>query len=600
MLRPQLNKYRHYTDHSGIWQFKTDPDNIGEKEQWFCDFQTNMEIAVPGSWNEQLQEEGLLNYIGNAWFSKDVFISKLHQNQRIWLWIGSADYHAKIWINGNYICEHTGGFIPINLEITDFINDNAENRLTIRINNILDADTIPQGIDKQNYINENRMREETFPAARFDFFPYGGIHRPVMVYSTPEQCLTDIIVNTRISNETDGLVDVEVISDSLKEGVVNVTLSGHNNLVEETGIIRNNKATVSLKIKSCRLWSMEDPFLYDLAVILNNGEKVADQYSLKIGVREVRIEGYKLLLNNKPVFLKGFGKHEDFPVTGKALNLPLIIKDFSLLKWINANSFRTSHYPYAEEVLDIADRKGILIIDEVAAVSLDFRHTTPQTLINHKNAIKKLISRDKNHPSVIAWALGNEPNLAGETEYHNGSGKKYWEEVFSYAKSLDTSRPFTVPNCPRAGKNDPVYTLSDFISINRYYGWYENPGQIELGVQRMSEEMDYLAETFKKPILVSEFGTDTMPGFHSTEPTMFTEEYQAEFIKAYCNLIESKEYTMGEHIWNFADFRTPQIFRRVVLNLKGVFTRTRDPKAAAFMLKDMWSNNKSVSSNFSK
>jgi beta-glucuronidase len=588
MLRPQLNKFRDLNDHSGIWKFKIDPNNEGEKNKWNEKFESDLDIAVPGSWNEQLTEEGLMNYSGTAWYQKDIFIPGNFEGKKIWLWIGSADYNSKAWLNGKYLGEHIGGFLPINFDISDSAKINSFNNLTILVNNELSPDTIPQGVYTQNYIDEKRMREETYPAARFDFFPYGGIHRPVYVYTTPNNFINDITVSTSIQKKSMGIVDAEVEIISKENAEINFILDGNGKRIESKGKNIGEKSAVSFDINACRYWSMEDPFLYDLIIQLKNGDEIIDEYSLKVGVREVRIEGVKLLLNNKPVFLKGFGKHEDFPVIGKSLNLSLIIKDFSILKWINANSFRTSHYPYAEEVLDIADKKGFLIIDEVAAVSLDFRHTTPQTLINHKNAIKELISRDKNHPSVIAWALGNEPNLAGEEEYHNGAGKKYWQEVFDYARTLDSSRPFTVPNCPRAGTNDPVYSFSDFISINRYYGWYENPGQIDLGVKRMGEEMDYLAEKFNKPILVAEFGTDTMPGMHATYSQMFTEEYQSEFLQKYCELIESKNYTIGEHVWNFADFRTPQIFRRVVHNLKGVFTRNREPKAAAFLLKKIW------------
>ncbi len=591
MLRPQFNKFRNLYDQSGFWKFKIDPENTGEKLNWFNGFDSEFDIAVPGSWNEQLQEEGLMNYIGTAWYSKQIFIPEHVVEKRIWLWIGSADYYCKAWINGNLLGEHNGGFLPIFFEITDFIKLDSINELIIKVDNKLTSDTIPQGVGKQNYIDENRMREETFPPARFDFFPYGGIHRPVYIFTTPEHFINDITVKTFFLSLRKGKADINVEVNPDKNFYVYFTLED-----EGKGSVINGKFNedfnTSFEIDDCRFWSIEDPHLYNLKIRLMDNQDTIDEYTLKIGIREVKINGFKLLINNKPVFLRGFGKHEDFPITGKALNLPLLIKDFSLLKWVNANSFRTSHYPYAEEVLDLADKKGFLIIDEVPAVSLDFRHVTEQTLNNHKNSIKELLARDKNHPSVIAWALGNEPNLAGEDEYHNGSGKKYWEEVFNYAKTVDNTRPLTVPNCPRAGQNDPVYFLSDFISINRYYGWYENPGQIELGVKRMEEEMDNIAETFKKPILVSEFGTDTMPGFHSTEPAMFTEEYQSEFIKAYCNLIESKEYTIGEHIWNFADFKTPQIFRRVVYNLKGVFTRTRDPKAAAFLLRELWLKNK--------
>ena len=588
MLRPQLNNYRWVFDQSGIWDFKFDPQNIGEKENWFNGFETDLELSVPGNWNEQVQEDGIMDYVGAAWYSKDILIPEYVAFQKVWLWIGSADFYTKVWINGISAGEHLGGFLPINLEITPNIKMGKSNRIVIKVNNELCAETIPQGVTQNNYIEEKRMREETYPAARFDFFPYGGISRPVYIYSTPEAHLKEVKVKTTLLSEHSGKVEVEAETAYVKNGYIIFNLEGRGFSESITTEVTGNRAKAAFTVENCKFWSTEDPFLYDLKVNLGAADKTTDEYSLRIGVREVKVEGYKLLLNNKPVFLKGFGKHEDFPIIGKSLCNQVLVKDFSLLKWINANSFRTSHYPYAEEFLDMADKKGFLVIDEVPAVSLDFRHVNGKTLQNHKNSIKELIDRDKNHPCVISWSLGNEPNLAGESEYHNGSGKKYWEEIFSYARSLDSTRPHTVPNCPRAGQDDPVLALSDFLSLNRYYGWYENPGQIELGTKRMGEEMDLLAEKYNKPILITEFGTDTMAGLHSISDQMFTEEYQAKFIEYYCRLIESKPYAIGEQVWNFADFRTPQIFRRVVNNLKGVFTRTREPKLAAFRLKEIW------------
>ena len=352
--------------------------------------------------------------------------------------------------------------------------------------------------------------------------------------------------------------------------------------------IFNNYGETEIEINQCRLWSNDDPYLYNFCFQLSDDKSVVDEYSLPVGIREVIVRGNKILLNGKEIFLKGFGKHEDFSIIGKGLFLPLVVKDFELMKWINANSFRTSHYPYSEELMSFADRKGFLIIDEVPAVSLDFRYVSNKSLANHKEFINLLIDRDYNHPSVIMWAAGNEPNLVGEETYYNGKGRDYWKEIIGYTKELDSTRPVTVPNCQRAGRRDPVFEFCDVISINRYYGWYEYPGQLDKAIEILSNEMDEIYDRYKKPIMMTEFGADTMPGHHSTSDQMFTEEFQAKLIERYIKLIESKSYTVGEQVWNFADFRTPQHFRRVVFNLKGVFTRDRAPKMAAFKLKELW------------
>lgn len=590
MLYPIVNNYRNTLDLNGIWNFKTDPDKKGEKEKWFKSFNTSVSIAVPGSWNEQLEELGLLHYTGNAWYSKNIFIPPSFKSNRIILRIGSVDYNSKFWIDGKFVGENKIGFLPVELDITGFISPGKESLLVILVNNELNDESIPQGITSGRFRNEKRLREETNPPTRFDFTPYGGIHRSVQLVSLPEISIDKIRIDTAILNTKTGLINAEVFINTKIDGIVSAEVMYGKKTIKTENRFRGNKSTLKLKIDNCKFWSPENPFLYDIKFKLLRGSEIIDEYLLPVGVREVVIKGNKFLLNGKEVYLKGFGKHEDFDVIGKGLFLPLMVKDFELMKWINANSFRTSHYPYSEEMMAYADRKGILVIDEVPAVSLDFRRVNGTTLKTHKVHIQRLIDRDYNHPSIIMWAVGNEPNLVGDQEYYNGSAKKYWKEIFGFTKKLDSSRPVTVPNCTRAGVNDPVFEFSDVISLNRYYGWYEYPGYLEEAVEILGKEMDTIYKKYKRPVLFTEFGVDTMPGFHSISTQMFTEEYQQLFLDAYIKLIRSKEYTIGEHVWNFADFRTPQHFRRVVLNLKGVFTRSREPKSAAFLLKKIWQN----------
>ncbi len=588
MLKPQQTISRLRLSCDGLWNIKIDRENVGDVNGWSAGFAPDADVAVPGSWNEQLAEIGVMNYIGVAWYQTRVFVPTAFEGKRIVLRIGSADFSARVWINGKFLGSHEFGFLPFEFEVTDHVAVGKSALVVVRVSNELTDDTVPQGVTTENYIAENRVRDETFPPARFDFFPYGGIHRSVELYATPKEYIDDIDVQTNILSASDGLVRAKIQLTCLDGATVGFRLeSDEQNWTQEANV-ENGVAEASIAVNPCQFWSCEHPQLYLLTIQLRRDGELIDEYQLNVGIREVKVEGAKLLLNGKPVFLKGFGKHEDFPVLGKALSLPLLVKDFGLLRWINANSFRTSHYPYAEEVLDYADRKGILIIDEVADISRDFRYTSPKSLENHKAYLRELIARDKNHPCVIAWSLSNEPNYLAELEYHDGRGDAYWKELAQHARALDETRPITIPNLQRATINDPAFNYCDFISINRYYGWYENPGQMDVAGKRLSEELDAIYEKYQKPILVSEFGADTVAGLHSTTDQLFTEEYQVKFLETYCAVIASKPYTIGEHVWNFADFRTPQHHRRVVMNLKGVFTRTREPKRAAFFLKEHW------------
>jgi beta-glucuronidase len=585
-LYPQQNDIRNALNISGIWKFKKDSANIGEAGQWYNGLSGSTPIAVPGSWNEQLDD--MRDYLGLAWYEQNSYVPKNWKGQKIYLRVGSANYAAKVWVNGKPVGTHQGGALPFAFEITNYINWDAQNRVTISVENILKPGRVPVGgLPPGGMFNNN-------PRSNFDFFPYCGLQRPVWLYATSKNAVTDITVKTTI-NGNDGMVEVALT----KEGISNsakIKLEGDGQSYESNIIFTGNSAVTTIKVPAAHLWNMDDPFLYNLVVTLNNAKETTDKYELPVGIRTVSTNSKQILLNGKPVFLKGFGKHEDFPVFGKGTAYPVIVKDYNLLKWIGANSYRTSHYPYDEEYMNMADREGILIIDEIPAVGLYFDSNID--LINERKEmcrqqIKELVTRDKNHPSVIMWSLANEP-IAAKMEF--GSGKKivadevslnFFKELFKTVKEADNTRLSVIVGLQ--GGPDEWLNLSDVVCINRYYGWYSQNGDIKTAAKIFSDELDYLYNQFHKPILVTEFGADTYPGMHADQPEMFTEEFQVEFIKTYLDVADTKDFVTGMHIWAFADFKTTQgVIRFGGMNWKGVFTRDRKPKMSAHYLKARW------------
>jgi beta-glucuronidase len=268
------------------------------------------------------------------------------------------------------------------------------------------------------------------------------------------------------------------------------------------------------------------------------------------------------------------------------------VRDFELMRWTGANSFRTSHYPYNEELMQMADRMGFLVIDEVPATSLGFLSDRFDDLTglleNHKRVLKELIDRDRNHPSVISWSTANEPNLWNEPSYGNEASRRYFREIYQHVRSLDPSRPVIAITTPTFSVEDDSLAACDIIGINRYFGWYTEPASLKAAGVKLDREMDALFARYGKPIMITECGADTIEGAHSTTVQMFTEEYQTELLRVYAAVADQKAYCAGFHVWNFADFLTPQHFRRVILNRKGVFTREREPKGAAFFLRSHW------------
>ncbi|MFX0074267.1 MAG: glycoside hydrolase family 2 TIM barrel-domain containing protein, partial [Candidatus Hermodarchaeota archaeon] len=445
-----------------------------------------------------------------------------------------------------------------------------ENLLGVRVDGQLAKEHVPpKGRVLGNY-----------PETNYDFYPFCGIHRPVLLYAIPNIGIKDITVITLIK-DTLGILDIKLETIGIVGATARFSLRGFETDLIKEFKIEDNIQEITLEVKSAKFWDTKNPNLYNLTIEVLKDSAVIDSYSLWVGIRTIEVIGDKLLLNGKPVYLKGFGRHEDFPITGRGYVPAVIIKDYSLMEWIGANSFRTSHYPYSEQMMDMADRLGFLVIDEIPAVGLTFnRNVIERELELCTQYIQELISRDKNHPSVIMWSLANEPHSSAKS-------KEFFKNLYDQTKVLDKSRPITVVNM--MGVREKAFEFCDILCINRYYGWYLQPGKIDEACQSLSEEIDKLYERYHKPILLSEFGADTIPGWHSQPPEMFSEEYQAEFIEKYIEVCRSKPYLVGEHVWNLCDFKTSQgITRMGGINYKGVFTRDRKPKMAAHLLRKLW------------
>lgn len=596
MIRPQRNKCRDLLDLSGIWEALPDPGEIGEANGWQSGLRgQTYQLAVPASWNEQLAEAGLMNYVGDMWLQTRTFVPASWSGQHLALQFGSADYEAKVWVNGHFVGHSEAQHLPFELDISGRVEVGQEALIVVRVTNLLPIDGPTQRVTRDDYVAEGRPRDEYLPTVRFDFFPYGGLNRPVYLTATPQTRIKSVRVSPSIVGTT-GVLDFEI--DTTLGADRAIIVVSHKGITESAVIWLTGEQTTQraqLRIADCPLWSPDAPNLFDVRIDLVAGAAgQIDEVRLKTGVREVRVAGNQLLLNNQPLVLKGFGKHEDSPIRGRGLDLPQMIKDFQLLKWCGANSVRTSHYPYAEEFYDLCDAQGILVIDEVFSINLDFRKVNEATLDAHKSAITQLIARDGHRPCVIAWSLANEPGYLGEKNYAKDSAA-YWAQLFAHARTLDATRPLTHANVGYAGLDDPAFDQSDFLMINRYYGWYQEPAQLDLAIPRLVADFDQLAKEHGKPIFVAEFGADALAGQHATYPQLFTEDYQADFIHAYWSAITDHPDVIGGHVWNFADFRTAQHGRRVVFNLKGVFTRDRTPKKAAFKVRALWNDKASNS-----
>lgn len=572
MLFPIETETREVKDLSGIWDFKRDGED------------SFILMPVPASYNDITQDITLRDYVGKVWYRKRVFIPNIWKEKRVFIRIGSAAHFSEVYVNNVKAIEHRGGFLPFEGEISSLIKYGEENEILISVDNTLSWDILPPGELK---IINDEMHPKGYKVLEyyFDFFNYSGIHRPVLLYTTPITYIKDIKVETDIKGN-DGLVRYKV---SLEGEIDRIIV----NLKDESGnlVASSNSFNGVLEVKNANLWEPGNPYLYTFEVKIFSDKKLVDCYRLEIGIRTIRIDGKRFLINNKPFYFKGFGKHEDSDIRGKGLDHVINIKDFNLLKWIGANSFRTSHYPYSDEVLFLADKYGIAVIEEAPAVGMNlwnpenkvFRkgRIDERTLEHHLQVIKEMIDRDKNHPSVVMWSVANEAATFEE------EAEEYFKKVIEETKKLDPTRPVTLVEST-SYKDTKVSKYVDVICVNRYYSWYTDSGNLDIIEYQLEKELRNWYEKFGKPIILSEFGADTIAGFHSDPPLVFTEEYQWEMLRRFMETLDRLDFVVGEHIWNFADFMTKQEVRRVLGNKKGIFTRQRQPKMAAHFVRERW------------
>ena len=595
MLYPQSNKFRSTTSLNGIWNYKLVEDDyipLNKAEKTFP-------MAVPASINDIVTDKRIAEYAGKVLFETEFSLPQ-EKDKNYRLRIGSASHKCEIYLNGAKIGDGINGHLPIDLPLE---NLKDENRLSVIIDNRLDFHTLPMGMLKGgNIFCEGTSKgpvyltgeQSEYPKYKqiinHDFYNFTGIHRDVIVYGINKNAFKDITVKTVVGGDYKKIsIKLVFFNGDLANEDIKIVISKDDKKIIEKSIktcdLQNGET--ALNIENPELWSPETPVLYKLTV-----ESSVDKYSLLFGIRKVSYDEKGLYINDKPVYLKGFGMHEDFFISGKGINTAVNVRNFELLKWINANSFRTSHYPYAEEIYDLADSYGILVIDEVPAVGVNHwgARTFGEggadeiTLALHKELLSLLWERDKNHPCVVMISVANEAAT------YEDKARDYFKEVVAHTRTL-TDLPITAPEETKFNEDNKCADLFDFISLNRYYGWYDEIGNLDAVKPLFKADFGRYYEKFHKPIIVAEFGADTIEGVHSVYSNAFSEEYQRDYLAECCRVFDNMPYVVGEHVWNFADFKTKEGTLRVRGNRKGVFTKEREPKAAAFMLKKRWEAN---------
>ena len=439
MLRPRDTITRETKRLDGMWSFTADVDGVGRDEGWWrCALPDATGMPVPSSFNDVFVGPRLHDHVGDVWYQRHVFVPRGWAGQRVVLRFDAATHRAVAWVGDTRVAEHEGGYTPFEADITALAEAGEALRLTVVVNNELTWQSLPPGTVEVMPTGVRRQRQY------HDFFNYAGLHRSVWLYSTPRTYVDDITVVTDFDGDM-GVVGYAAGVAGPDTTTVQVALRD----ADGREVAHTTGAGGELRVPEPELWRPGRGYLYELQVDLLDEGALVDRYTLPVGIRTVRVDGTQFLLNGEPFYFRGFGKHEDLNVHGRGHDDVAMVHDFSLLSWIGANSFRTSHYPYAEEVLDHADRLGIVVIDETAAVGLNLgvggglflggpKTTYSEETIGsatqeaHQQAIEELIARDKNHPCVVLWSLANEP------ESHTEAAHDYFEPLFA---TRETRRP---------------------------------------------------------------------------------------------------------------------------------------------------------------
>ena len=558
MLYPEQNEARMKLSLDGTWAFALGScvEDQFDPAKPLPDAQP---IAVPASYNDQNdQTTALRRHYGWAWYQRKVTLPTFCAGQRVVLRFGSVTHTAKVWLNGQLIAQHKGGFTPFEADVTALLRPGETVLLTVACDNRVNHSTLPVGnedgqlaffgSDNAGIPSVEAAKRAAAPQNRpnFDFFNYAGIHRPVVLYTTPKEYIEDVTVVPAV----DGTVQYAVKTTGSAPVHVTVLDADGNAVASAEG----TEGTIT--IPEVHLWEPRPgtPYLYTLHITCG-----ADVYDQTFGVRSIEVRGTQVLLNGKPLYFKGFCKHEDFTAHGRGFDPVLNVKDVNLIHWANANAVRTSHYPYAEEFYDLCDREGILVMDETPAVGIGGGaavnpYKEYPLAEHHRQVLAEMIHRDKNHPCVVLWSLGNEPDL----EHFPQDAYDYWHPLYELAHQLDPqNRPVTLVCCQNDYTKDITTRTMDIVCINRYYGWYNLSGDMDAACYGLNQELDFWAEQHK-PVMMSEYGADTVAGLHTAGAEMFSEEFQVEFYRRLDTEFDKRPWFVGEFVWNFADYDTVQ------------------------------------------
>ena len=543
----------------GLWHYAVDPYDTCLREHWYrtekrlsaqgftlpqdYSYDEWPVMRLPCCWNTV--DEKLFWYESSVIFTRRFRYLPRREGERVFLRVGAANYTLRVFLNGRFVGSHTGGSTPAFFELTEGLE--KDNRILLTV--------------------DASRRPEQVPTDHTDWFNYGGIYREMELFRVPRVFLRDLFVRLEPGSRERILVTARLSEAIEGEGLFALPELG----IRETLRFHAGEAEAAIPA-SPELWSPETPKLYELSCAFGEDE-VRD----RVGFRQIQVRGREILLNGKPLFLRGVSLHEESLERGKAVTEEECRASILEAKALGCNFMRLAHYPHTEKMALLADEMGMLLWEEIPvywAICFD----RPDTYAEAENQLRELILRDRDRASIILWSVGNEN---ADTDGRFQFMKRLAEE----ARRLDGTRLLTAA-CMVSADNviaDRLAEVLDVIGLNEYYGWY-------------SPDFRQLSELFQnsrpsKPVIVSEFGADALWGHHGTAEDKGTLECQEEVYRRQTLELGKIPYVRGMTPWILYDFRCPR--RTHILqgyfNRKGLVTADRqNRKPAWYVLREFY------------
>ena len=545
---------------NGNWSFGADWYDTCRRSRWFLeqerdgsgrplprdyDWEAWETIKVPACWN--LERPELRYFEGSGVYTREFRYVRRSAGERAFLRFEGAQYQATVFLNGACLGAHDGGSTPFCAEITGAVR--SDNRIIV----VVDA----------------RRRRDRVPEENTDWFHYGGMYRDVLLFRTPPVFIRDWFLRLAPDRDFGSMaLDLRVEGTGSTEARLRIPDLDIDVAVPVRGGAASTRITARLE-----LWSPGSPRLYPFELACGE-DRVRD----RIGFKDIRVEGQDILLNGKPIFLKGICVHEDHLTTGKTTDEATILSTIADVKELNGNYIRLAHYPHDGRFARIAEEAGVLLWAEIPVYwAIDFAN--PAVLADAENQAAELVLRDRNRVSVAIWSVGNE-NADSDDRL------SFMSRLAALVRSLDGTRPVSAAcliDQEKLAIRDRLTDVLDIIGVNEYYGWYDPD----------IEKLPRMLENSKpdKPVVVCELGADARAGFRGSATELFSEEMQAHVYRRQLEAIGACPYVKGLSPWILYDFRSPRRMNRYQegFNRKGLVDADRVTRKKAFgVLRDFY------------